>query len=197
VCPGPTVVLASASERRRALLADLGVSFRCVSADIDESRRPGEPPRDLVRRLAEAKARAVAVRETDADLVLGADTIAVAGREILGKPADREDARRILRLISGDRHRVLTGVALLDVARGSTITDVVETGVLMRPLSDREIDAYVESGEADGKAGAYAIQETADRFVTSLDGSFTNVVGLPLERLREILEPYGLGEEKS
>ena len=197
MCPGPTVVLASASERRRALLADLGVSFRCVSADIDESRRPGEPPRDLVRRLAEAKARAVAVRETDADLVLGADTIAVAGREILGKPADREDARRILRLISGDRHRVLTGVALLDVARGSTITDVVETGVLMRPLSDREIDAYVESGEADGKAGAYAIQETADRFVTSLDGSFTNVVGLPLERLREILEPYGLGEEKS
>ncbi len=172
------------------LLAELGLSFRCVPADLDESLRPGESPRDAVRRLAEAKARAVAATAPDADLVLGADTVAVAGREILGKPADREDARRILRLISGDRHRVLTGLALYDVARGSVVSDVVETRVLMKPLSDREIDAYVASGEADGKAGAYAIQETADQFVTSLEGSFSNVVGLPQERLRELLQPY-------
>ncbi len=192
MCPRTTLVLASASERRRVLLDRLGFSFRSIPADIDESRLPGEPPRDLVRRLAEAKARAVAPMAADADLVLGADTVAVAGLEILGKPRDREDARRILRLISGDRHRVLTGVALLDVARDSLVSDVVETRILMRPLSDREIDAYVASGEADGKAGAYAIQETADRFVTSLDGSFSNVVGLPLERLAELLRPYGV-----
>ncbi len=144
----------------------------------------------MVRRLAEAKARAVAATAGDVDLVLGADTVAVAGREILGKPVDREDARRLLRLLCGDRHRVLTGLALVTIADGAVRTDVVETAIMMRPLSDREIDAYVESGESDGKAGAYAIQETGDRFVTGIDGSYTNVVGLPLERLSVMLRPF-------
>jgi septum formation protein len=186
----PTLVLASASPRRRELLAELGLRFRCVPADVDESLLPGESPEETALRLALAKARAVAAVEREIDLVLGADTLVAAGGGILGKPRDRRDAERMLRLLSGDRHRVLTGVALVSPRSGGEIAEVVTTLVTMRPLSDREVRSYVASGEADGKAGAYAIQETADRFVTGLEGSFRNVVGLPVERLGELLRDW-------
>jgi septum formation protein len=175
-------------------MAGLGIPFVAASAEVDETLRQDESPEQAVIRLAEAKARAVTEHDDEAGLVLGADTLVVAGREIIGKPADREDAARILRLLSGDRHRVLTGLALRETATGVVHTDVVTTWITMWPLSEREIRDYVESGASDGKAGAYAIQDAGDRFVTCVDGSFSNVVGLPLERLVEMLSAWTDGE---
>ena len=187
----PRLVLASASERRRRILRDAGIEFRAHPVDVDESARPDESPERVVARLAEAKARR-AVAEGAGPLVLGADTVAAIGATVIGKPADRADAVRILTRLSGTTHRVVTGCSLVDVETGEVETFVTSTGVTMRELTPEEIAAYVASGEADGKAGAYAIQETGDRFVTNLDGSFANVVGLPIEDLRAHLERHGV-----
>ena len=189
----PRVVLASGSPRRRRLLAGLlpeGASFDVIVPAIGEDTRPGESPETLVRRLARDKAHAVWTRLRDGGetLVLAADTTVVTAEgEILGKPLDAADARRMLALHSGSTHRVLTGVALAvgDPSNGGAPTGLrvkcATTAVTMRPLGDDEIDAYVASGEPLGKAGGYAIQEQADRFVSRVDGSWTNVVGLPTE----------------
>jgi nucleoside triphosphate pyrophosphatase len=190
---GYRLVLASASPRRRELLRALQMPFVHAAATIDETLMARESPEDAVVRLAVGKACAVTAHDDVADLVLGADTLVVAGRDIIGKPADRADAARILRLLCGDRHRVLTGLALRETATGVVRSDVVTTWITMWPLSDREIRDYVESGASDGKAGAYAIQDASDRFVTSVEGSFTNVVGLPLERLVEMLSVWSSG----
>jgi septum formation protein len=125
--------------------------------------------------------------------VLGADTEVAVGDTVLGKPRDREHAREMLRSLSGTTHRVLTGVCLLDARSGARLEGVARTRVTMRALADAEIGAYVDSGEGDDKAGAYAIQETGDRFVTRVDGSWSNVVGLPMELLRGLLEQAGFG----
>ena len=149
--------------------------------------RGGEEPGEYAVRQALAKARSAAVSCRDG-VVIGADTIVVAGGRVIGKPADRDDARRILGELSGTTHRVVTGVALVDGAAGRETARAVSTEIVMAPMSAEEIDGYVSSGEADGKAGAYAIQETADRFVREVRGSFTNVVGLPMEALDEMLK---------
>ena len=148
-------------------------------------------PHEAAMELARRKARAVAAGAPGA-VVLGADTVVSAGGRLIGKPASRSDAIEILTLLAGSRHAVITGVCLLDSATGRERVDSVRTWVTMRPMSRRRIEAYVDSGEADGKAGAYAIQETADRYVERLEGSFTNVVGLPLERVEEMLAEFGL-----
>jgi len=185
------LVLASASPRRRELLARLGVEFRVEPVDVDETPRPGDGGEDAARDIATRKALVVA-RTTD-DPVLGGDTIVVAADgEFLGKPLDAADARRILAKLSGTTHRVITGVCLA-TARGARTTSAVETtAVTMRPLGAAEIDAYVASGESFGKAGAYAIQETGDRFVVRVEGSRTNVVGLPLESVARLLRDAGV-----
>jgi septum formation protein len=181
------LVLASSSPRRRELLAEKGYAFDVVDPPLPEilSGPAGISPARQAEAAAYFKARAVADRETSA-AVLGADTIVVVNGAILGKPIDRADAERMLRALSGTRHRVITGVALLEPDGQRRITSEV-TYVTMRPMSEQEIADYLDSGEWIGKAGAYAIQETADRFVQKVDGSWSNVVGLPMETVGRLL----------
>jgi len=183
------VLLASASPRRAALLRQMGVDFEVRPAEIDEGVGETLPPRDHAVELACRKARQVAAgaAPSAADLVLGADTVVAAGEQIIGKPGDRNEAEQILRQLMGTTHRVITGVCLIDPRRGREETFAEETRVRMRPMTEAELRAYLDSGGWRGKAGAYGIQESADPFVEVLEGSFDNVVGLPPERLAEVL----------
>lgn len=181
-------VLASASPRRRELLAQLGVPFEIVTSDVPETPRPGEPPTAFARRAARDKAAEVARRCPDA-LVLAADTVVVVDGAILGKPRDRADARRMLEALAGRTHEVLTAVALRD-ADGHVDDVVVRSAVQFRVLAAHEIDAYVATDEPYDKAGAYAIQGRARHFVVQVQGSYTNVVGLPMDEVRELLRRH-------
>ncbi len=183
------LVLASGSPRRRELLALLGLPFEVVPADVDESVRPGETPVELVRRLALAKADAIALSDDDA-VVLAADTIVDVAGEILGKPTDADDARRMLRSLSARTHLVHTAVAVR--RDGRTVQDVVTTAVSMTTMSDAAIEWYLATGEPMDKAGAYAIQGTGGAFVAAIDGSASNVVGLPLATVVELLGRQGV-----
>ena len=198
------LVLASGSPRRRELLAPLGIPFEVRPADVDESPLPGEPAGDLVRRLAVAKALAGLAAAPEPDVVvLAADTVAAVAGEVLGKPVDDHDAVRMLRRLSGTRHEVLTGVAVarrrpapsgtssIEAGLGDAVAievAVVATIVTMAELSDRDIAAYVATGEPMDKAGAYAIQGGAAAFVDGYDGSYSNVVGLPMETVERLLK---------
>jgi septum formation protein len=185
------LVLASASPRRRELLTQLGIAFRVQAADVDETPPPRAAPDEAAREIARRKALAVLASARDAT-VLAADTIVVAeDGEFLGKPNDAADARRILGKLSGTTHRVVTGVCLARTG-GAPQSASDSTAVTMRKLLPSEIDAYVASGECFDKAGAYAIQETGDRFVTRVDGSWTNVVGLPMETVVRMLRSAGI-----
>lgn len=186
------LILASASPRRRSLLSEAGYRFEVVSPDVDETMPPGMPPAEAAVEVARRKARAVALSAADA-LILAADTIVVTpAGEVLGKPADEADARAILGRLSGTTHTVITGVYIIDTATGRAAGRAVETRVAFGGMTAAEIDAYVASGEAMGKAGAYAIQETGDRFVREVMGSFSNVVGLPMEAVEEMLGQFDL-----
>ena len=193
------LILASSSPRRRRLLAEAGFDFEVRPPPVEEpSDLAAElPPARRAEALAYFKARRVADQCPQA-YVLGADTIVAAGGRILGKPGDRQEAEAMLRCLSGTRHEVITGVALLAPGGHKRIASE-STFVTMRPMSDEEIDEYLASGEWIGKAGAYAIQETADRFVDRIEGSWSNVVGLPIERVgRMIAEAKGPpGREKA
>lgn len=186
---GQRLVLASASPRRRELLAELGETFEVRPADADERPLPGEKPEAMVIRLALAKARAAA---GEGEVALGADTVVALGDEIFGKPADAAEASAMLARLSGRAHDVWTGVAL--VAKESATTReracAERSRVVFRPLAAEEIAAYVASGEPLDRAGAYAIQGGAAPFVASLEGSWSNVVGLPVERVRELLASF-------
>ena len=171
------LVLASQSPRRSDLLAAAGFRFDVEPADIDERVWPGEEAAAHVARLAEAKARAVADSRSD-DWILGADTVVVVDGQILGKPVNDPDAARMLALLSGRAHIVLTGVSV--VHGGVSRTAVASTSVHLAPMTPADIAWYVTSGEPRDKAGAYAIQGLASRFVTRIDGSYSNVVGLPV-----------------
>ena len=176
------LVLASASPRRQELLRNAGIEFVVQPANVPEDLLRGEAPETYVRRLAHAKARAIFERRSK-DQVLGADTIVVVDNSILGKPADAADAARMLRLLSGREHSVITGVCLLTPISGEQPrTDVRHetTRVTMNPLTDEEIEAYVAHGEPMDKAGAYAIQGLASRWIPRIDGCYFNVVGLPV-----------------
>jgi septum formation protein len=170
-------VLASASPRRRELLAGLGLAFTVRPTGADETALPGETAADCVRRLAAAKARA---RVEPGELVLGADTVVVLDGEMLGKPRDGADARRMLAAIAGREHTVLSGVTLCEAASGREETAVEATRVRMARFSQREIDWYVATGEPLDKAGSYAVQGLGAMFVEAVYGNYTNVVGLPL-----------------
>ncbi len=195
--PYRPIVLASASPRRRDLLAAAGIDFEVEPPPVEEPRHlaPGLTPAAQAAALAYFKARAVADGRRERT-VLAADTIVAAGGEVLGKPTDAHDARRMLRLLSHNRHEVLTGVALL-LPDGRRRVECDGTVITIRPMTDEEVEAYVASGEWIGKAGGYAIQETADRFVTAVDGSFTNVVGLPMERVERMLREMGVPRNAS
>jgi septum formation protein len=192
------LVLASASPRRADLLRAAGFAFEIVPADVDESPRDGESPREYVRRLATAKAEAtwasVVTRWADRGaespalqelIVLGADTAVVVDGEVLGKPDDDSDAAAMLRRLSGRRHEVTTG---LSVRSSSGERGLVETtSVYMMALSEQDIAWYVASGEGRDKAGAYGIQGLASRFIPRIDGSYPNVIGLPVASFRQLL----------
>jgi septum formation protein len=179
------LVLASASPRRRVLLEAAGIEFTVVPATVEEDAAARGDPHAVAVANACRKAAAVA-----GGAVLGADTVVAVGDRLLGKPKDADHARALLRALSGTTHRVVTGVALKTPA--GIHTRSVETQVTMRNLTDEEIAAYVSTGEAMGKAGAYAIQETADRFVVRLEGPYDNVVGLPVAAVRELMGEAGL-----
>lgn len=177
------VILASQSPRRKALMALLGIPFTVRLPSADETMAPGDDPAHQVALVSQRKALAVA-RQPE-DIVIGADTVVVSGREILGKPRDRTDAVRMLKLLSGSTHRVMTGVTVL---RGETVlTDTVVTHVTFRDLTDAEIEAYADTGEPMDKAGAYGIQGYAAVFVREIQGDYYNVVGLPVCRLTTML----------
>jgi septum formation protein len=214
------LILASASPRRAELLRAAGIHFDVLPADVDESVLPGETAEDHVRRLAEAKACAVLPRAGGRP-VLSADTVVVVGGAILGKPADDGDARGMLRMLSGRSHEVITGVCLVrgeggrgkgDRGKGegkattspfplpaspfplpaSPFCEVAVTTVEFAPLTDTEIEWYVAAAESRDKAGAYAIQGLASRFVTRIGGSYSNVVGLPVEVVYRMCKRAGL-----
>ncbi|QRN94296.1 septum formation inhibitor Maf [Archangium violaceum] len=183
------LVLASASPRRRELLGQLGLSFEVSAADIDETPRQGEPATNYVLRLAQEKARAVTARHPGA-WVLAADTTVALGDELLGKPQDAAEARGMLGRLSGRTHEVHTGVAL--AGPGGEHSTVVRTRVTFRSLSLGEIDWYVGTGEPLDKAGSYAMQGKGGFLVAAVEGSPTNVIGLPLGETLELLARVGV-----
>jgi len=180
------IVLASASPRRAELLRAAGIEFDVVAAQIDEAARPHERADDYVRRIAEAKGRAVAARVTDR-IILAADTTVVVNDIMLGKPIHDDDAKRMLRMLSGRAHEVFTAVSL-GRPGATTLIEIERTAVEFAPMTEFEIDWYVATGEPHDKAGAYAIQGYASRFVTRIDGSYSNVVGLPMALVYDILK---------
>jgi len=189
------LVLASASPRRRELLTQAGFEFQLFPANIPEVRRPNEDPATFAVRLAQEKAQSVfdqlASREQPGTiLVLGADTIVVTAEEILGKPEDAADAARMLRLLSGRMHDVITGVCLISEQTTEVATET--TSVTVRKISEKEIAAYVASGEPMDKAGAYAIQGYAARWIPRVEGCYFNVVGLPVALVASMIERYDL-----
>lgn len=178
------LILASRSPRRSEILTAVGWSFDIIVAGIDESVLPGEEPAAYVRRLAQGKVKAVAA-QLDSGLVLGADTTVVVDGEILGQPCDEDDARRMLGLLSGKWHDVLTGVALMRVG-AEPIVDHEVSRVRFAEMSAAEIDWYVATGEPSGKAGAYGIQGKAALFIEEIQGEYFNIVGLPIRLVYEM-----------
>jgi septum formation protein len=183
------IILASASPRRAELLRAAGFDFDIMPADVDETVDVEETPDGYARRVALAKTQTVLPR-ADGRPVLGADTVVVVDTELLGKPAGDADAKRMLRMLSGRDHVVLTAVCIASQPAGESrrmLTRLERTTVRFAPISDEEIDWYVASGEPRDKAGAYAIQGLASRFVTRIDGSYSNVVGLPISLVYQML----------
>lgn len=174
------LILASASPRRAELLRNAAIPFIVDPAHVPEQPLPGEAPLDYAQRLARDKARAVFARHPN-DAVLGADTVVVVNNDLLEKPADAEDAARMLRLLSGRIHRVITGICLITAGFERTMAET--TQVTFAPISEEEIAAYVRSGEPMDKAGAYGIQGIASRWATAIQGCYFNVVGLPVARV--------------
>jgi nucleoside triphosphate pyrophosphatase len=200
--PNPAFILASGSPRRRELLASLGIEFTVIKSDIDETQRPGEAPLAYVLRLSNEKARAVADKMTspvvvlaaDTVVILAADTIGVMDGEILGKPTDADDARAMLQRLRNRPHTVCTALTLVCVKSAQSSEDwtrLTTTEVTMRDYTDAEIDAYIATGDPFDKAGSYAIQHEGFRPVARIDGSYTNVVGLPVETLKGMLVEMG------
>lgn len=184
------LLLASASPRRADLLASAGFTFEIRPADADETYLAGESPREYALRVARAKASRAA-EAADARIVLAADTVVVLDGRVLGKPRDAADAGAMLRDLSGRQHEVLTAVVL--AAAGGVSEEVVSTSVWFHPLDEAEITWYVASGEPMGKAGAYGIQGLAARFIERIDGSWSNVVGLPISTVYRMLRHAGVG----
>ena len=182
------LILASHSPRRSELLKSAGIPFVAKAANVDETVRPGEGPEDYAKRVAQQKA--MAIEAAPGKIVLGADTVVVIDQEILGKPHDPDDAARMLELLAGRKHEVITAICL---RRGKEVKiDWGVTLVWFLPLTHEEIGDYVATGEPMDKAGAYAIQGLASKFVQRIDGSYSNVVGLPIEVVYKHLRKWGL-----
>ena len=190
VAVSANITLASASPRRRELLDILGLQFEIRPADLDEEPLHGEVPEDMVKRLSAEKAKVIAAT-LDSGLVIGADSTVVFEGQAVGKPVDDDDARRMLRELSGTTHHVSTGITVVDAANGKTVSDVMTSQITLRHLSEQEIEASVASGVPRDKAGAYAIQDTELNPASSWLGCYNNIVGLPICRLLEMLKAQG------
>jgi septum formation protein len=196
------LILASESEWRSRLLSWLDIPFVVVISGVDETVLEEDDADELVATLAAMKARAVARIESEkrvfaADdearvLVLAADTVVVYGGEIIGKPIDREDAKRIISLLAGKTHEVWTGVCLIDADTNQQRVEVEKTLVSFKPMSDKQIEDFLETDEWKGKAGGYQLLKSIDQHVRDIDGSATNVIGLPLLKVEELLEDFGV-----
>lgn len=185
------LVLASTSPQRRALLKQLNIPFTVVAPRLKaEQLEDGCSLTDALARLALAKANSVATLFDDA-LIIGCDTVVVLDNQVLGKPRDETDAKEMLCALSGRSHKVLSGLAILDVKSGRSLYRCAETTVFMRAFSQNEMEQYIKTGESIGRAGSYAIQERGVFLTRGINGSWTNVVGLPLELLAELLQEFG------
>ncbi|MBW2187651.1 MAG: septum formation inhibitor Maf [Deltaproteobacteria bacterium] len=185
----PQIVLASASPRRRELLASVGIKFQIIPSNIDEIQQPDEKPEDFVLRLSQEKAAEVAQRSTvSGRWFIGSDTIVQCDDHILGKPDSREDSATMLRMLSGRSHQVISGYAILDRNTNQWLSRSITTDVTFRALTDHEIDGYIASGEPADKAGSYAIQGLGAFMVTTISGSYSSVVGLPLAQIIDDLQ---------
>ena len=189
--PCRSIVLVSASPRRSDLLRLAGLTFTVRPVEVDETPRPGESPGFLAERLARAKVQALTKAPSPA-LAVAADTVVSAAGALLGKPRDRADARRMLRLLAGRTHEVTTAVALRELPEETITCERTVSSVTFAPMSAEEIDWYVATGEGMDKAGAYALQGIGALFIVSIAGSYTNVIGLPLESLYPHLRRHGL-----
>ena len=186
----PKIILASASPRRSELLSQIGVKFELVPSDIEERPHPDEAPPDYITRIARAKVIAVA-RQQEAGLIIGADTVVVLDGRLLGKPVDNQEAKSMLKQLSGRWHAVMTGVALYDVESRHEVADYEKTLVKFAQLTDREIDWYVHTGEPKDKAGAYGVQGLGGLFVDEIAGNYYNVVGLPIPLVYRLARRLG------
>ena len=186
----PKIILASASPRRAELLYQIGVKFELVPSEIEERPHPDEAPPDYITRIARAKVIAVA-RQQESGLIIGADTVVVLDGRLLGKPVDNQEAKSMLKQLSGRWHAVMTGVALYDVESRHEVADYEKTLVKFAPLTDREIDWYVHTGEPKDKAGAYGIQGLGGLFVDEIAGNYYNVVGLPIPLVYRLARRLG------
>jgi nucleoside triphosphate pyrophosphatase len=189
------LILASASTRRAEILRDAGYHFTVLSSTVDETPFAGESPNDLVLRLAEAKAELAVARAVGPAIIIAADTEVVLDGHIFGKPRSSDDARRMLTKLSGRTHAVLTGVCLIRLPDAERISFVETTLVTFAPLADEDITRYLATGEPHDKAGAYAIQGYAARYIPRIEGCYFNVVGLPLARLQQALTELGWTKE--
>jgi len=193
--PQTKLILASSSPRRAEILTNAGLSFAVLSSAVDETPLPNEVPEDLVLRLANAKAELVVARAVGPAIVIAADTTVVCEGRILNKPESPEQARAMLQLLSGRTHSVLTGVALIRLPDTRRCQFTESTMVQFRPLTEAELSAYLATSEPYDKAGAYAIQGLAGRFIPRIEGCYFNVVGLPLSRLFTELQSLGWSQD--
>ncbi len=197
----PRLILASESQRRADLLREAGFTFEVLPARVDESSLPGETPGEMTLRLARAKAHAASLAvasrgatSSESAYVVAADTAVAVEGELFGKPSSPADAARMIRALSGRTHVVVTGVCVIRLLDSAEITAVESTSVTFAELSDEEIEAYISTGEPFDKAGGYAIQGGAARFITRIEGCYSNVVGLPISRVRALLRELGWPE---
>jgi len=189
------LILASASSRRAEILHDAGFSFIIMSSAVDETPFSGESPSDLVQRLADAKAELVAARAVGPAIVIAADTVVSLDKRVFGKPRSADDARHMLEMLSGRTHSVITGVTLIRLPDAERLQFVETTLVYFAPLDSAEITRYLASEEPHDKAGAYAIQGRAGRYIPRIEGDYFNVVGLPLARVTQALADLGWSED--
>ncbi|HTQ96335.1 MAG TPA: Maf family protein [Candidatus Acidoferrum sp.] len=189
------LILASASPRRAEILRDAGISFTVLSSAVDETPYPGETPQQMVQRLSAAKAELVAARAVGPAILVAADTTVVLDGQLMGKPSSSDDARKMLELLSGRTHSVVTGVTLIRLPEMDRRQFIETTLVSFTPLSRSDISRYLATEEPFDKAGSYAIQGYAGRYIPRIEGCYFNVVGLPLARLVENLRELGWTEE--
>ncbi|MCL5019448.1 MAG: Maf family protein [Patescibacteria group bacterium] len=190
------IILASSSPRRKQVLEQVGLNFTVEVSDYEEKPISGVKPHEFVETLSFGKAKAVAKNHEDA-IIIGADTIVVLNNQILGKPKTKEDARGMLKKLSGNTHSVFTGFTIIDTKNNKTITNHVETKIRFRNLSGKEISKYVETEEPMDKAGAYGVQDRGALFVEYIEGDYSSVMGLPILKIFEVLKTLGIDTLKT